>query len=81
MAHHLLATTTDRERIGVFNNTDTYSAQFVAALLGIMHDRVLHEAFAQYLALPSPAMIPYATQHIIIAWILERGDSRERAAN
>ena len=74
---------TNRERL-VFNNTDTYNAQFVAALpclLGIMHDRVLHEAFAQYLALPSPAMIPYATQHIIIAWILERGDSRERAAN
>ena len=61
---------TNRERL-VFNNTDTYSAQFVAALpclLGIMHDRVLHdrvlhEAFAQYLALPSPAMVPFVTHY------------------
>ena len=54
-------TPTDRERL-VFNNIDTYSAQFVAALpclLGIMHDRVMHEAFAKYLALPSPAMISF----------------------
>ena len=52
---------TNRERLA-FNNTDTYSAQFVAALpclLGIMHDIVMHEAFAQYLALQSPAMVPF----------------------
>jgi len=64
----------NRERL-VFNNTYTYSAQFVAALpclLGIMHNRVLHEAFTQYLALPSPAMVPFCDP-LLPHWIGRAG--------
>ncbi len=56
-----LFTPTDRERL-IYSNCDTFSAQFVVALpypLGILPDKVLLEAFAQYMAQPSPAMRPF----------------------
>ena len=69
MAHHLNQQTEN----ALFLTTQIPTVHI--SWLRIMQDRVLHEAFGQYLALPSPAMVPFCDP-LLPHWIGRAGNEQ-----